>query len=402
MKPLEGIRVIDLTTYLAGPGASRILADQGADVIKVEPLAGDPARIQGRLLTCPIKDDENPQFDMENANKKFIAVNLKEKKGLEIIHKLLEDADVLVTNYREDALVKLKLTYEELSVKYPKLVYGHINSFGEKGPDAARPGYDFVAYFGRSGFSLDTVVDGGIPLVNIGGAGDHPTGVALAQGIAAALIKQQRTGKGDKVSVSLYHTAIWTLATLIASTQYNAKYPVQYSEPPLSPVVGHPYKTADGKWMLIMLFDFNKYWEPFCKSIGREDFLTDPKFNTPMGAKINQLELVEILCGIIGSEPYDVWAKKWEAEDIPFEVLRHMSDVPKDEQAVVNNFLHPIHYPSGKTVYLPTPPIQFKEMGEPDYKTSEGIGANTWEILEGLGYGPQEIMEMKENKLIPS
>lgn len=400
MKPLEGIRVVDLTTYLAGPGAARILADQGADVIKIESLDGDPARVQGRLLTCPIKDDENPQYDMENANKKFISVNLKEKKGLEIIHKLLKDADVLVTNYREEALIKLKLTYEELSEKYPKLVYGHVNSFGEKGPDASRPGYDFVAYFGRSGFSLDTVVDGSMPLINLAGAGDHPTGVALAQGITSALVKQQRTGKGDKVSVSLYHTAIWTLATLITSTQYKANYPVRYNEPPLSPVVGHPYKTADGKWMLIILFDFVKYWEPFCKSIGREDFLEDTKFNTPMGAKINQLELVEILSEIIGSEPYEVWAKKWKAADIPFEVLKHMSDVSKDEQALVNNFLHPICYPSGKTVYLPTPPIQFREMGEPEYKTTGGIGANTIEILEGLGYELQEIEDMKENGLL--
>lgn len=400
MKPLEGIRVIDLTTYLAGPGAARILADQGAEVIKVEPLNGDPARIQGRLLTCPIKDNENPQFDMENANKKFISVNLKEKTGLEIVYKLLENADVLITNYREDALVKLKLTYEELSKKYPKLVYGHVNSFGEKGPDASRPGYDFVAYFGRSGFSLDTVVDGSIPLINTGGAGDHPTGVAIAQGITSALVKQQRTGKGDKVSVSLYHTAIWTLATLITSTQYKAKYPVQYNEPPLSPVVGHPYKTADGKWILIILFDFAKYWKPFCRSIGREDFIEDSKFNTPMGAKMNQFELVKILSEIIGSEPYEVWAKKWKALDIPFEVLRHISDVPKDEQAIINNFLHPINYPSGKTVYLPTPPIQFRDMGVPEYKTTGGVGADTVEVLESLNFNLKEIEAMRENRIV--
>lgn len=400
MKPLEGIRIVDLTTFIAGAGAARILADQGADVIKIEPIEGDPTRIQGALLTCPIKDDENPQFDVENANKKLISVNLKEKEGLEIVFKLLENADVLITNYREDALKKLQLTYEELSAKYPRLVYGQVNSFGEKGAEAARPGYDLVAYFGRTGFSLDTVAEGSIPLINLAGAGDHPTSVALAQGVAAALVKQQRTGKGDKVSVSLYHTAIWTLATLITSTQYKAKYPITYNEPSLSPVAGHPYKSADGKWVLIMILDFNKYWIPLCKSIGREDLIENPKFNTPMGAKKNQAELVKILCEIIASEPYEVWAEKWKEADIPFEVLKHISDVSKDEQAHVNNFLHPVNYPSGKTVYLPTPPIQFREMGEPQYKTTSVVGADTAEILESLGYDSEKIKAMMENKVI--
>lgn len=337
-KPLEGIRIVELTTYVAAPGAARILADQGADVIKFEQIIGDPTRFQGYLLTCPTKEDENPCFDLVNANKRFVAIDIKTQKGMEIIHKCLENSDVLITNYREDALKKINLSYEQVSARYPEIVYGHINSYGEKGADA----------------------------------GDNPTAFALAQGVTAALLKRERTGKGDKVSVSLFHTAIWTLSQSILSTQYKAKYPVSYNESPLSSLTGHPYKCADGKWVIIMLLDFAKYFKPFYKSINREDLIDNSKFNTPLAAKQNQSELVEILSKEIGSKPYEVWGKKWKTLDIHFEALKHIS----------------------------TPPIQFREMGQAEYKTTGGAGANTVEILKSLGYTSKEIEEMKNNKIV--
>lgn len=399
-KPLEGIRVIDLTTFIAGPGAARILADQGADVIKVEPIEGDAYRTSGALFRCPTNEDENPVFDIENANKKLVSINLKTKEGLEIVYKLLEDADVLITNYREKALEKLGLSYETIHEKYPQIVFGHVNSFGQKGKDANLPGYDLVAYFARSGFLLDTVAEGSIPPLNLGGAGDHPTSVALAQGVTAALLRQQRTGKGDKVSVSLYHTAIWTLATLIGATQYSAKYPVPYDEPALSPISGHPYKCADGKWILIMILDFKKYWGPFCKTIQREDLIEDTKFNTPVEIKKNQSQLVKTLSEIIASEPYCVWEEKWKAIDLPFEVLRHMHEVPEDEQAQINEFVFPVEYPSGKKVYLPTTPIQFRERGSLEYKIPSGVGSDTSEVLTALGYSEEIIEKMVNDGIV--
>jgi len=398
-RPLSGIRILDLTTHAAGPGAARILADQGAEVIKVEPLEGDVWRAQAQMLGFPIEDTETPCFDMLNGNKKFLAVDLKSEQGKEIFHRALESADVLITSYRDSALKKLGISYEQLHEKYPRLVYGHVKGYGEKGPEAERPGYDMVTYFARSGIMIDTVAEGQLPLLNIGGIGDHPTSVALAQGVTAAIIRQIRTGRGDKVVVSLYHAAVWAASTLILSTQYGAKYPLCYEEPTFSPVV-HPYRCADGTWVIMMLVDLNKYWAAFCNTIDRPDLIANPKFNNMKNIKKNQPELVGILSRVIGEKPYQEWAERWRPNDIPYEVVSHMRDVPFDETARLNDFVQPVSYPSGKTAYMPTSPMQFREMGTPPLKTTVGIGSETFEILQELGYSGEEIANMQEENIV--
>ncbi len=400
MKPFSGVKVIDLSTVIAASSAARILADQGAEVIKVEALGGDLHRVQGAILGVPIKNDENPVFDIVNANKSFFALDLKHPSGKKILYKLLEDADAIITNYREDALERLGLTYEQLSKDFPGLVYGHVNAYGEKGEDAQKPGYDIIAYFGRTGLSIDTGTAENYPLVNLAGMGDHPTGVALAQGVSAALYKKLRTGLGDKVSVSLYHTGIWTTATMQPSVQVGNRYPQPYNEPVLLPVMGHPYKTADNEWVVLMLFDFDKYWKALCESLDLPELMDDVRFNTRLANKKNQRALVEILSPLIQSKTLGELTEKWSARDIPFESFRHMHDVVQDEQALVNDFMRPITYPSGKTFYMPTPPIQFRESGTMEYKTSCAPGTHTKEILQKVGYTDEDIEKLVEAGII--
>ena len=400
MKPFEGVKVVDLSTVIAASSAARILADQGAEVIKVEPLNGDLHRVQGVILGVRAEKGENPVFDIENANKSFISIDLKSPAGTDILFRLLQDADALITNYREDALARLGLDYESVSSRFPGLVYGHINAYGEKGAEARKPGYDIIAYFGRTGLGIDTGTSENYPLVNLGGMGDHPTGIALAQGVSAALFRKLKTGRGDKVSVSLYHTGIWTTATMQPAVQVGHRYPQPYAEPVLLPVMGHPYKTADGEWVVLMLFDFDKYWKPLCESIDRADLVDDARFNSRMANKKNQREMVEILQPLIASRPLSDWAEKWTAADIPFESLRHMADVPGDEQALVNDFMRPITYPSGKTFYMPTPPIQFRGNAQPEYRPAGDVGADTVELLKRHGYSEEDIAALLDSKVI--
>ena len=400
MKPFEDVKIIDLSTVIAASSAARIFADQGAEVIKVESLSGDLHRVQGAILGVPAEKGENPVFDVENANKTFIALDLKSPAGKNILLKLLDGADVLITNYREDALARLGLTYDELSSQFPGLVYGHVNAYGEKGEEARKPGYDIIAYFGRTGLGIDTGTAENYPLVNLGGMGDHPTGIALAQGVAAALYRKLKTGQGDKVSVSLYHTGIWTTATMQPAVQVGNRYPQPYEEPVLLPVMGHPYKTADGEWVIFMLFDFDKYWKPLCESLDRTDLRDDVRFNSRLANKKNQRALVEILAPLIASRPLAEWAEKWSAADIPFESLRHMADVAGDAQALANDFMRPLTYPSGKTFYMPTPPIQFREGGKPEYRPAADVGADTSEVLLKHGYSAADIAAFVETKVI--
>ena len=183
MKPLEGSRVVELSTMLAASMTGRILAEWGADIIKVETLNGDAWRKQAGTTMSPRTKDANPNFDMQNLNKRFVSLNLRTPEGKEIMMKLLERADVLVTNYRIQALEGMGLSYEQLKDQFPRLIHAHVLGYGDKGPDKDRPGYDYTAFFSRSGLMADLPPAGAGPLVPIGGVGDHSVAVALAGGI---------------------------------------------------------------------------------------------------------------------------------------------------------------------------------------------------------------------------
>ena len=201
---LKGIKVVDFTTYAAAPCSMRLLADWGADVIKVEGTAGDPMRKFGvNLAQTPYTDDENPVWEYENGNKRGIVLDLKTEKGMEAMHKLLSEADVLVSNLRASALKKLGLSYEQLHEKYPKLVMGIISGYGLNGKDAPRPGYDVVAFWAKGGALVDMSSDPNTPVNAPYATGDHTVGLALASGILGSIIKAKNTGIGEKVVVSL-------------------------------------------------------------------------------------------------------------------------------------------------------------------------------------------------------
>jgi len=398
-KPLFGVRVIDLTSMAAGPVCARVLADWGADVIKVEPPEGDFLRRFGPTMGLPSFDEENPLWQLANANKRLVALDLKTPEGQEIIHKLLTTADVFVSNYRPQALRKLKLAYEDLS-KYPKLVYAMLTGFGEKGPEAEKAGFDVVAYWGRSGAMVDLVDPSGYPMNSPVGFGDHPTGVALAGGICAALLKQRRTGRGDKVSISLWGNALWNAGMMVVGAQpaYGYKFPKERLHP-VSPLI-MAYKCKDDEWLMLSILEHERYWEKFCTSIGREDLISDGRFNTLPAAKKYSDVLVPILENIIAKKTRSEWIEIWTKYDLANDKLMHFKDAKDDEMAWANDYIFYYIYPNKKKSLQVRTPIQFKEMGIPEQNRAGVIGENTEEILMELGYSSDQIADMHYKKQI--
>ena len=242
-RPLEGVKVVEMATFIAVPAVGRILADMGAEVIKIESAKGDNLRFTAPNEGRPSDPHEDTNFDLENANKKGIVLDLRQPKGKEVLFKLLDDADVFLTNWRPGALARQNLTYDELKVKFPKLIYASLTGYGDKGPDKDLPGFDYTAFFARSGWSGSLYQKGTVPSNLIPALGDHQAALALTAGVLGALYRAAKTGKGENVSTNLLHTAIWVQSFQIQGAQYGTEfhgvsYPFDRRENPL------PYQPA--------------------------------------------------------------------------------------------------------------------------------------------------------------
>ena len=378
---------------LAASMTGRILAEWGADIIKVETLNGDAWRKQAGTTMSPRTKDANPNFDMQNLNKRFVSLNLRDPEGKQVMMKLLERADVLVTNYRIQALEGMGLSYEQLKDQFPRLIHAHVLGYGDKGPDKDRPGYDYTAFFSRSGLMADLPPAGAGPLVPIGGVGDHSVAVALAGGIGAALYRREKTGQGDRVDVSLYQIGAFIGSTGILTGFNGRKLPRDRYD------CGHAgsntYQGSDGEWLYLAVIDYRRFPE-FCQLIGMPEIAADPKYSTSEAYYKNKAELTHIFDGVFAQHPVAYWDQLLEEHDLPHEVLRHFKDVPDDPQAIANHYVQKYEYSDGtKTVFV-NGPVHFGSV-DPEqftYKISGEVGADTAQVLEELGYTQEQIQSM--------
>lgn len=396
MKPLEGVKVVDLTTYLAAPTTVRVLGEWGADCIKIESAKGDPARTQGAVFNMPYEDDENLAFDVANMNKRFITLNLKSEKGLEIAYKLLEEADVFVTNTRTKSLVKLGLDYDTLKEKFPRLIFAQVLGYGENGPEKDTAGFDVTCYMARGGVFGTTVNKGDAPMIPTNGFGDFQVSVSLASGICAALYAREKSGKGDKVTVGLHHAAVYALSTGVISAQYGNQYPKSRKEVP-NPF-NNVFRTSDEKWVVICCPEYDRDYEKIMTLIGRPDMIGNTRYTKCAQVNANHLnkEVTDILDEAIGKISRAELLKMFKENDLACEAAYEPLDMYEDEQVWANNIITKIPYPSGER-YMPTNPINFASLGAPEYHIGGSQGAHTVEIMKSLGYSDGEIKEALES-----
>ncbi len=389
MKPLEGIKVIELGTHVAVPKCTRLMADWGAEVIKVEPLTGEAWRGIGRAYMLPFAKDNNVIFQAENANKKSIALDLKSPEGKDALVKLIASADIFVTNTRPVPLKKLGLDYETIQKQFPKLIYAHFSGFGEKGPDKDRPGA-----------VVDWSLGDGYPFKPTAGFGDGTVGSALLSGILAALFNRTRTGQGELIQASLYGTALWynSSGLLQGQEKHGHKYPKMRENSALP--LGVLYKTGSGDWLLIAEANWDGKCEGVFKLLGLDHLVGDERFSKLENARKNMKELIGIFEEAFAKYETAYIMEGFAAMNIVHEKLAHPAEVCKDPQAWENGYLYEQTMENGEKVVLPTTPVKFGSYEEMPYALAPQLGADSVDVLKAVGYSEEEIAKLAENKAV--
>ena len=397
-KPLEGITIIELAQFVAGPSSTRILADWGANVIKLESMKGDHNRVMGLLNNMPIEDEENPSFDTTAFNKKFVGFNPRDPEAMELLHKMLSTANVFMTNYRNPVLAKMGLDYETLHEKFPHLIYAQVTGYGNAGAEKDEPGYDTVSFGARGGVIGTMYQKGQEPINLIPAWGDLITGMILAGGIAGALVGQQLHGQGDKVTVSLYHVGIYGNSWPVMATEYTDQptYPKNRRE------VNTPginlYPTAD-RWMWLSCPDYKDYHDRIMKLIGREDLIGHPVYGD-LGAMQREgkvTELIDIISDELKKQPASYWKPLFKAAEVPLEVCCTFEDIAADQQAWDAGFLYKYKTNNGKEHIMVNSPVQFESVGMiPEHEPSRRVGYHTRMVLESYGLTKEQIDHLVE------
>ncbi|HEY7053237.1 MAG TPA: CoA transferase [Mycobacterium sp.] len=379
--PLEGIKVVELGVWVAGPAAGGIMADWGADVVKIEPPSGDPARMFGRMLGS---DFGNPPFEMDNRGKRSIMLDLTSADNRATALGLASEADVFVTNVRLAALRRFGLDFETLGAANPRLVYGLITGYGETGPDAGRAAYDVAAFWSRAGVAHLLTRPGDSPPFQRGGMGDHAAGMTLAAAVCAALVARDRTGKGQLVSTSLYRQGAYTVS-FDMNTYLMTGLPIGIGE---RETMGNPcmnnYAAADGRRFWIVGLEAGRHWPPLCRVVGREDWLSDPRFADARTRATHAPEIIRELDEIFATKPLDEWAKVFAAEpEFFWSPINTIEDVVVDEQFHAAGGI--VYVPDGEaTMPMVATPADFHGTPWAPRSSAPDLGEHTDEVLAEL------------------
>ena len=380
--PMEGIKVVELGVWVAGPAAGGILADWGADVVKIEPASGDPARLFGRMMGLDV--DVSPPFEMDNRSKRSIVLDLTTDDGRAIALELISGADVFVTNVRPAALQRLGLDFESIAPDNPRLVYGLITGYGETGPDANRAAYDIAAFWARAGLAHLLTRPGDTPPFQRGGMGDHSAGMTLAAAICAALVARDRTGSGQLVSTSLYRQGAY-IVSFDMNTYLMTGLPIAVGQ---RETMGNPcmnnYAAGDGRRFWIVGLEAERHWPPLCRAVGREEWLTDARFSTARARAVNGVELIAELDQIFATKPLDEWAQIFAGEpDFFWSPVNSVEDVIADEQFHAAGGM--VDVPDGQAaVPMVATPADFHGTPWAPRSTAPDVGEHTAEILAEL------------------
>jgi crotonobetainyl-CoA:carnitine CoA-transferase CaiB-like acyl-CoA transferase len=393
MKGLQGIKVVDLTQYVAGPACPRLLAELGATVYKIEPFTGDEQRTQGAGWGVRKTDLDDPAYDLSSTNRQWLAIDLKSPEGMQFMHKLLAEADVFCTSLRTGALKRLGLDYDTISAAFPHLVWAQMRGYGERGIEKDTRGFDATAYSARGGLVMSfpqataEFEPGNAPAA----IGDFNASQMLASGILAALVRSLKTGKGDKVTVNLYHAALFSMSTAILARQHGTAFPKNRRDAPCP--TNNAYKTRDGVWFLMCFGHYNKYFELVMSTIGLDHLIGNKDYDT-LEVVLEHGRNSQVIAWMeeaFARQDYDYWAKLFREREIPFQKCFTIDDILVDEEAFDNDALRKIHYDAFGEQTITTTPVRLGSVGDPVLRRSRPIGYDTRETMKEYGYSESDI-----------
>jgi len=394
--PLQGLRVLDLASFIAGPVASTVMGDYGAEVIKIEPPGeGDPQRKLGQAHSIP-QHPVNFCWHMTNRNKRSVVLDLKNPLGREAFDRLVATADVMVVNFPLKVRERLRMRYADVKPANPRLIYASMTGYGEQGPDAEQPGFDSTAFFARSGLLDALTYEGGPPAFSLPAQGDQMAGMNLFAAIAMALLHRERTGEGSEVGTSLHASGLWSNAILAQGALLGAYVAPRPPRTKPRSALANQYRTSDGRWIQLTIVREDKLWPELCQALDRTDLLDDPRFQTTEKRRAHATDLAAILDPLFAGRP---WPERLRRHDITFGLLGILKDVPEDEQAVANGSIVPTTMPEMPRTLSAPIRLGFAPETVPPGAGPEH-GEHTDALLSELGYAEAEIAALRESKTV--
>jgi len=397
--PMEGVKVVEMGFWVAGPSAAAILADWGASVIKIEPPEGDPFRGLGRAFGLGAM---NPPFELDNRGKRSVSLDLGKPEASGIARELIDEADVFITNVRPGSIDRLGLDYDSVRKSNPRIVYCQVTGHGPDTPDADRAAYDVGAFWARAGVARSLVpsISDGPPPQQRGGMGDHMTGLGAAAAISAALFSREKSDHGQRVAISLQRVGAymmgWDYNTVLRANMPVAAYD-RFHAP--NPII-NCFRAGDDRWFWLLLLQGDRHWPDLIRALGREDLGQDERFENIVKRAMNAEALVRELDAEFAKKPLADWGQAFDREDVWWAPAQTVSEALQDPAILANGVV--VQVPGGEgTVDMVATPVDFYGTPWSPQGPVPELGQHTEEVLLELGYDWEQIAALKETGAIP-
>ena len=394
---LEGVRVVEVAQWWFVPAAGAVLADWGADVIKIEhPVAGDPQRGLVTSGLVPSTGGVNFMIEQPNRGKRSVGIDLAHPRGLALLHQLVETAVVFLTNFLPAARRRLKIDVEDVRRVNPRIIYARGHGQGARGPETEKGGYDAASFWCRGGIANALTPPGApAPIMQRAAFGDSAGAMTVAGGIAAALYRRERTGTPSVVDISLLGTAMWIMAPdIIATKLLGIDLPASNRTEPPNPIV-NSYRTKDCRWLFLNMLQPDRYWPDLCRRLGRPDLITDPRFADGRARFEHRAECVRALDAIFAERTLADWRVALADAEGVWAPMQSARELPEDAQAIANSYLPQVDRGDGTAFTLVASPVEFDERA-PALRPAPDLGQHTEEVLLELGLSWDDLAAAKD------